>query len=123
MDPLKTMINASILGSPLVIGVGWGLWLRRDGALSRGWRFRVLLMALIAVSANAIVYYTWFAYGTMASDTDAVSQWKNTLGDDIGVPLVLAALAGAIGGKGAARPIVALAALMGFFLWLSIGVL
>jgi hypothetical protein len=119
----KSLVNGAVLLTPLAIGIGWWLWFRRDRRLSIGWRHHVLLIALLAVSANAILYYGWFAYGTMASNIDAASELKNTLGNDVAVPLVLVAIAGAIGGKGAARPLVALAAVMGFFLWLSAGIL
>lgn len=117
------MINGAVLGTPLVIAIGWWLWFRRDRRLSTRWRVQVLLIALLAVSANAILYYGWFAYGTMASDGDAVSELKNTLANDVALPLLLVAVAGSIGGKGAARPLVALAAVMGLFLWLSPGIL
>lgn len=92
----KAIVNAAVLGTPIVIGICWWIWFRRDRALSPRWRVQVLLIGLSAVSANAILYYAWFAYSMMASNSDAPSELKNTLGTYIAIPLVMTALAGAI---------------------------
>jgi hypothetical protein len=118
----KVLVNGAVL-TPFAIGVSWWLWLRRDRRLPTRLRVNVLLIALLAVTANAILFYRWFAYATMAMDAGAASVLSNTLGNDVAVQLVLVALAGAIAGKGAARPLVALAAVMGLLLWLSAGIL
>jgi hypothetical protein len=116
------MINAAVLGTPILIGISWWNWLRRDRAL-RSRRVQSLRIGLAAASANALMYYGWCAYATVASNSDTIWQLNNTLGNYIAVPLVLLAMIGAIAGKGAARLPLALSAVMGLFLWINIGIL
>ena len=59
----------------------------------------------------------------MTPNPDAAAQLNSTLGNYVGLPLVVLAIAGAIAGKGSARPVVGLAAVFGLLVWLTPGIL
>jgi hypothetical protein len=117
------VINVAILCSPLVIGISWWIWFRRDRKLLPASRARILLIGLGAVSANALMYYAWLIYSSIPRSSDVAWELKSTLGNNVAVPLVMLALAGAIAGRGAARVLLAFSAVLGFFLWIGMGVL
>ena len=51
-------------------------------------------------------------------------QWRVfDIAGDVGIALILGALAGALGGVGKTRLPLTVCALLGFFLWLPLGVL
>jgi hypothetical protein len=75
------------------------------------------------VSANSLLYYSFLVYGTFAGNSNVALQRKNMLGNNIAIPLVIVGLIGAIVGKGAGRNLLAFAVVLGFLLWIGVGVL
>jgi hypothetical protein len=122
MDLLSFIIWLSLIGTPVSAGLAWWFWSHRDRAVPRSWRTGLLIGGLMAASANAIVYYSWFSYRLLTGSTLLVWRLKGALGD-FGVYLVLLALAGAIGGKGAARIPIAACALLGLMNWVPVVIL
>lgn len=73
------LINAAVLGTPIVIGISWWIWFRRDRTLSPRWRVHVLLTSLIAISVNALMFYAWFAHARIVENATATSDLRNTI--------------------------------------------
>jgi hypothetical protein len=112
----------SLIGTPVSAGFAWWLWSRRDHSASRGWRAGLLITGLLAASANAFVYYSWFSYRLLTGSTSQVWTLKEALGN-LCIWLVPLALVGAMGGKGGARIPVAVCALLGFMNWVPVAIL
>jgi hypothetical protein len=117
------IINAAVLGSPILIGTSWWLWARRDRTRLPRWRVTVLLVSLITASANGLLFYAWAIYAAIDPDSSASLLWKNPLGNYVGLPLIALTLAGAIAGGGASGGALAATAVMGCLLWLTPGFL
>ncbi len=82
-----------------------------------------LLLGLLAVSVNAVMYYSWLAFRVLASDSPQIWRVKDFLGDYVADGLAIAGLVGAIAGNGTPRLLLAFAAVMGWLLWIRLGVL
>jgi hypothetical protein len=68
------------------------------------------------------MYYIWLTYRLVSKGTPLVWKVQAVCGD-IAVYLILVALIGATLGKGASRILVAVCALLGFLLWVPVGIL
>ena len=77
------LINAAVLGTPIVIGISWWIWFRRDRTLSPRWRVHVLLTSLIAISVNALMFYAWFAHARIVENATGylgLEEYNSELG-------------------------------------------
>jgi hypothetical protein len=110
------------IGTPITTIVAWWRWLRRDTSTPHTLRTGLTFMGLLAASTNVLVYYSWLLYRLMTGSNALVWRLKDIF-SDIGVPLALLALVGAICGKGNPRITIAVCALLGLLNWVSIGIL
>ncbi len=118
---LDGVILLSLIGTPIAAGFAWRLWLRKDRVEFRGSRRVVILVGLLAASANAAMYYAWLIYRLATGSTPLVWRIRDGFGN-IGDYLVLLAIAGAIAGEGYSRIPVAACAVLGFMNWVRFGV-
>jgi hypothetical protein len=83
-------------------------------------------IALVGLSINALVHYAWRYYASRFYDTASSALQpgivRNTLADNVGVPLALLGVAGAIAGVGKMRHLLGITAIFGLFLWFIYGV-
>ena len=106
----------SWLGTPVALGIAWRRW--AGGRLApRTWRTVVLLLGLLAASANALVFFSMMAFAAVAK---APPPGWNFIGGNLGPYLSLASAGAAIPGRGAARVSLAVSGFLGFLLWVSI---
>jgi hypothetical protein len=119
---ISFMFWLSFIGTPVSASFAWWLWSRRHRSASRGWRAGLLITGLLAASANAFVYYSWFSYRLLAGSTSQVWTLKEAFGN-LCIWLSPLALVGAMGGKGGARIPVAICALLGFMNWVPVAIL
>lgn len=118
MSAIAIMImTASTVASPIVIGLCWWMWFTKDREERPRWRTWSLGAGLVAVSMNALTYCFWL------TATDPDGQLRSRLGNNIALPLIGLALVAAIAGKGTSRILIAVSAVMGFFMWIGAGVL
>jgi len=121
MDLYAPIFLASVIGTPILMGFAWWLQLRQQPTNQR-WRARALLLGLLAASVNTSMYFIWLVGRVLSRGAPVIWRLKDICGD-IGIFLVVAALLGAIAGKGASRIPLALCTLTGFFLWVPVGIL
>ncbi len=126
--------DVPLFGTPIAIGTAWCLWLqgeREERALRdiRGvaqvpapWRVRVLLLSLVAGSANALTFYAWVVYRLLAGASPQVWKVQAILSNIAGF-LILVGLIGAIIGNGHGRVLTMVIAIMGLLLWVPIPIL
>ena len=110
------------LGPPVVLGVTWRVWFRRERAVSPQWRAVAIRLGLLAATANVVIFYTWVLYRVLAGSSPRVWEAKDVATEVAGW-FIMAALAGAALGKGAGRIWLAFSAFTGFMLWIRIGIL
>jgi hypothetical protein len=108
MDEIALIaIQAAPWLTPVLVSICWWLWFNRGGPPGKTWRVSVLLVGLIATSSNAVLYYAWLSYSQVVYRTSPGSLdpgiMRNSLGNNLAVPLVMVALGAAIIGRGAAR--------------------
>jgi hypothetical protein len=113
-----------LVGTPVMVGFAWWAWSRNAAtSLSSRWRTAVILIGLTAVSLDAAIYYGWFAYRTVTDGSAAAWSLKETLADNIGIPLAAVGLTGGAFGKSSARLLVLLSAVAEVLLWSNFGIL
>jgi len=122
VNPFSVILVASLLGAPIANGVAWWLRSRDDNSGLRSWRSSLLFVGLLFASANTALYLIWLTFRLV--DKNAPLVWKtHGICGDIALFLIPFALLGATFGKGNARIPVAVCALLGFFLWVPVGIL
>jgi hypothetical protein len=122
MDALSAAIWVSLVGTPACIVIAWWRWARRKHSQSHSWRTAMLLMGLLAASANSLLYYGWLTYRLTTGSIPLAWRLKDLFAN-IGVALVVPALAGAVLGRGAPRIPVGICAALGLMLWVPVAVL
>lgn len=122
MNLYSVVFATSLAGTPVLLGVCW--WLRdaKQQSSNVGWRKVTLLVGLACASINALIYFSWLAGRLLFNNNPMVWQTKDICGD-VGIPLVAIALLAAILGKGVSRVPLAISALLGFILWIPVGIL
>src|SRR6266566_942386 len=97
---LEAFVLLWLIGTPLSLLFAWWFWRRaRSEFHPVPWRRIVLLLGLLASSANVLVYGGYLLYWSM-HQLDA-ELWKaRNLGGDMGGFLCLAAFVGAAAGEG-----------------------
>ncbi|HZI81672.1 MAG TPA: hypothetical protein VFD69_19260 [Vicinamibacterales bacterium] len=113
----------TVFGTPIVLGLAWWRWIRGGAVAAMPWRERSVLVGLVAASLNLFLFYSWFAYRFIAGATEEVWAIKGTLGDGIAGCLVIAAILGALVGKGRGRVLTAVGATMAYLLWVPTAIL
>ena len=87
-----TMMRLALWGTPVAVSICWWIWFRRGVKSLPQWRMLFLLIGLIAISANALIYYAWVYYSQVTYETSASSLEpsivRGTLGNNVAVPLV-----------------------------------
>jgi len=118
------LLNLAFVGTPVLVVATWWRWLeKRDQPLVRSWRSYVVLVGAIAVSLNAALLYTFAAYAFSVPHMEDGSELRNTLGNDVAIPLFVLALTAAAIGKGRARILLAITAVSGMLTWIPAGFL
>lgn len=123
MDPTILVVIVPVFGTPIVVGLAWWVWFRTGRTASPTWRRVAWFIGLLAASANATMYYAWLTYKIIHGWTPRVSRVDDLLGDRAAEYLAIVALAGAMVGKGAGRLLLLFLAIIGFLLWIKIGIL
>jgi hypothetical protein len=111
-----------LLGPPIFLAIAWWLWSRRHQATQSAWRATVLFAGLLCGSANVATYFVWVPLANHFFMRQT-PQWRIfDLSGNVGLMFVCGALAGASIGVGKARLPLAVSAILGFVMWLPIGV-
>lgn len=110
------------MGVPLATCLSWRFWYVGPKPQSGSFRPLALVAGLIAISTNAAIYYAWLAYRVYTSGSSYAWELKRAAGN-VGVLLAFLGILGAILGSGKGRVMVAIAAFLGFMLWIAVGVL
>lgn len=119
---VNALLLTTLIATPISNGVAWWFWIRKAPGGHLEWRRTVLLVGLVSVSINTMMYYTWFAFRLALHGAPIVWTAKEICAS-LALFLVPAALGGAILGKGKSRIPLAFCAVLGFILWVPIGVL
>jgi hypothetical protein len=112
-----------LFGTPFVVGLAWWAWSRTSATHLSRLRAAVSLIGLGAVSADAAVYYGWFAYRVVSDGSPSAWEMKAVLADNITISVAMFALFCGTAGKGFVRILVVLLALMEVVLWSNFGIL
>lgn len=112
-----------LICEPLFLAVAWWLWSRRQRADRPAWRSAAMLAGLFCASCNVCVYFLWPPLAKYVFMTQSPQSRIFAIDGFIGVFLVCAALVCAILGIGKSRVPLAICAIVGFVLWLPIGIL
>src|SRR4051794_24790801 len=106
----------NVFAVPVVVLAGCVVWYHRDRGLAPAWRRWIVAVGLLCNCANLALYARWQLHVQGTSDTATVGLMLQQSGS-IALRLVGLGLACAIVGKGTARGVLALASLMGLFMW------
>ena len=118
------LLNAAFLGTPILVAATWWRWLTKANEQQLpSWRVSAVLVGAIAISVNAVLYYSWTAYAFTLTHMEDAADFRNKLGNNVGLPLFLLALAAATFGKGSARMLLAASAVSGMLVWIPAGFL
>jgi hypothetical protein len=106
----------NVFALPVVILAGFVVWYRFDRRLEPAWRRWTVLAGLLCSSVNLALYARWQFHVQGTSDTATVGLMLQQSGS---TALWLAGfgLACAIAGKGIGRGVLAVASIMGLFIW------
>jgi hypothetical protein len=110
---------------PLCIVLAWWFWGRdRSNPPANGWRNTALIIGLVAASANALVFGVYLAYSSRHPPGTGTWKFGDTCGN-IGAILCTTAFicSAAAEGEDRARILVSVSAVLGFLLWVPIGIL
>jgi hypothetical protein len=118
--PILILRVVPLFGTPIVVGILWWMWFRSNRKAHSRWRAAALLVAIVAVSANGVMFYSWVAYLTMVADEASNTSPIYSVLGSIADYLALTGLAGAIVGKGRGRTLIALGTIMGWLLWVPL---
>jgi ABC-type uncharacterized transport system permease subunit len=122
---LEAFVLLWLIGTPLSILIAWWLWFRRRSSYQpRRWRQTALLLALLASSTNALIYSGYLAYWSRHQLDTQLWKTQKTCGD-IATYLCLTAFIGAVAGEGQTRTrvLISVSAVLGFMVWVPIGIL
>jgi hypothetical protein len=122
---LEGLILTWLIGTPVSIFVAWWLWIRARSRFEfRNWRQLVFLAALIATTLNELMYGAYLLYWWPRQSDMAIWAVRNAC-SAVSTYLCGAAFIGAIAGEStaAARILVLLSAVLGYLLWVPIGIL
>lgn len=89
------IIWLALIGTPFSACLAWWFWSKRGWSQPHILRTRLMLMGLVTASMNALIYYAWLLYRLINGGHSSVWMLKTSLAD-IGMCLVVLALAGAI---------------------------
>lgn len=117
------LILVALFSVPILTMFAW-VSRSKAGWTASNWRSVMFLVGLVAVSADAIIYYAWLAYRIIGGSSDLVWKIKDVLADNMTIYLALGALAFAILGKATtrARLCVAASAALQVVLWSNVGI-
>ncbi len=106
----------NVFALPVVLLAGLVLWYRYDRRMEPTWRRRVVFAGLLSNCTNVALFVRWqlYMYGPSDSITGGLMRQQSS---GIALWLTVFGLACAIAGKGIARGVLALASVMGLFIW------
>ena len=116
------MVLTWLVGTPVTVVLAWWLWFRdRSSRELQKWRKTLFLFGLIATSLNVASFAGWAVRLHFHYNPEA---WKvqNVCGN-IATYLCLAAFLASLLGKGRSRTSLGASAVLGFMLWVPIGIL
>lgn len=123
MDLLFLSVVVPLFGTPVLAALAWWVWLRTDRDMYPPPRPAALHLARIAVSVNVVLFWTCIAIAHLATEPQLGWGLKRFVEDYVSGGLAVAGLIGAIFGKGPGRLLVGLAAAMGAWIWVPVGIL
>lgn len=112
----------NVFALPVVILAGSVLWYRFDRRLEPAWRRSTVAAGLLCNCVNLALYARWQFHVQGTSDTATVGLMLQQSGS-IALWLAGFGVACAIAGKGIARGVLAVASVMGLFIWVVPGIL
>src|SRR6266480_1147294 len=117
------MVLSWLLGTPTAAIFAWYFWIRDSYRVSLPrWRSIAFLVGLIAGSLNVLIYSGWLI-DRATGDRPEVWRAQDFAGN-IAIWLCPVAFVGAaVGDKGRASVALSISAVMGFMLWVPIGIL
>jgi hypothetical protein len=107
---------------PVLLGLAWAMWYRRDRSALPLWRRLVIVLGLCCATANFALFCRLQLYVWGAHDSVAGMMLLQTSGD-IATWLCCITLVSSIAGKGSSRPLVGVLSVLGFFLWVMPAIL
>ena len=116
------MVLTWLVGTPVTVVLAWWLWFGdRSSRELQKWRKTLFLFGLIATSLNVALFAGWAVWLHFHYNPEA---WKvqNVCGN-IATYLCLAAFLASLLGKGRSRTSLGASAVLGFMLWVPIGIL
>jgi hypothetical protein len=116
------MVLTWLVGTPVTVVLTWWFWFRdRSSRELQKWRKTLFLFGLIATSLNVAWFAGWAVWLHFHYNPEA---WKvqNVCGN-IATYLCLAAFLASLLGKGRSRTSLGASAVLGFMLWVPIGIL
>jgi len=122
VDSLTLIPLLWLLGTPVAAILAW-IWSRDPevGELPQ-WRRGSLFVGLVAAPLNLLIFLGWFLY-RLTGDHSNVWHLKEICSSS-GVVLCFTAFIGAaVASRGRASVALSISAVLGFFLWVPIGVL
>jgi len=111
-----------LVGTPVTVVLAWWFWFRdRSSRELQKWRKTLFLFGLIATSLNVALFAGWAVWLHFHYNPEAWKA-KNVCGN-IATHLCLAAFLASLLGKGRSRTSLGASAVLGFMLWVPIGIL
>jgi len=111
---------ASFVGSPVLLGLYWWGWGRRQHIQLPKWRAATFLSGLCAATGNFIVLWVWVIWLRFHYNPSS-GRMRDVVGD-VGLSLLLYSICAAIAGKGRYRILLAVSGTLAMLPWLSVGV-
>jgi hypothetical protein len=128
MSPLNLpylMLNLLYLiamgAPPILLGVTWWGWFRSPRVEASKWPKILYFSGLCAATANFVLWWTWVVWLRFHYDP---ASWKvhDRIGN-VGLSLLIYAMAVTILGKGKYRPLLGVSCIFALLPWIPIGVL
>ena len=122
MDSLTAIVLTRLVGTPVTVALAWWFWFR-DGSRREleKWRKTLFFLGLAATSLNVALFASWAVWLHFHYKPEA---WKaESICGNIATYLCLAAFLASLLGKGRSRTSLAASAVLGFMLWVPIGIL
>jgi len=116
------MMLTWLVGTPFTLAIAWSFWFRDDSRRElQKWSRALFFFGLIASSLNFVLFAGWAVWLHFHYNPEA---WRvQNLCGNIATYLCLAGFLASLLGKGRSRTSLGASAVLGFMLWVPIGIL